>query len=162
MPDTSAPDQRIGAEPLTDRPERPRLALCLRSDLLDRIEEHAVEALPEECCGILIGSAVSGRAVVDQILSTPNVWPGDRRKRYEIDPQVAFEALRKVAADGRSVVGFYHSHTDGTSAPSGYVLDSAWPGKVYLIIGARAGRPCSARAWLLHDTRRKMIELPVS
>ena len=91
--------------------------------------------MPEECCGILLGRVGGRRWIVEEVRPAANVWAGDRRKRYEIDPQGLFDAFRSAADGGVKVLGFYHSHPGGGLAPSAVDADLAWPGKAYLIVG---------------------------
>jgi len=81
----------------------------IRQDALDRIVAHAVEDLPNECCGLLIGSA----DVVEDAARARN------RKRsptkFEVEPADHFQAIRRARSAGLQIVGAYHSHPNGPS-----------------------------------------------
>jgi proteasome lid subunit RPN8/RPN11 len=81
-------------------------------DAFDRIVAHAVEEKPNECCGLLIGSA----DLVHDAVRARNV----RRSptKFEVAPADHFAALRKARAAGLEVIGAYHSHPNGPSGPS--------------------------------------------
>lgn len=109
--------------------------------LLRSIVESATASMPHECCGILLGRVADEHVVVECVRPADNVWPGDRRRRFEIDPHAVFEALRTARHGGPQVVGFYHSHPDGSFRPSRFDRELAWPEKAYLIVGI--GKPDS-------------------
>ncbi|MHC4089450.1 MAG: M67 family metallopeptidase [Planctomycetota bacterium] len=140
------------------------MELVIGPDVLESIEQHAWAAFPEECCGILVGRAEGGIHCVDHARPAPNVFDGDRTRRYELDPSVVFEALwecrrgARCAGQGletrcnwsRRVIGFYHSHPDGSSVPSQEDGELAWPDKIYLIIGLTDRAATARRAWRAH------------
>ena len=64
-----------------------------------------------------------------------------------VDPQTAFEAFRDARTCGKQVLGFYHSHPDGTSAPSAYDRETVWPCKSYLIVAVAEAHVVGVRAW---------------
>lgn len=79
---------------------------------LDAIVAHAREALPRECCGLLIGTP-------DRIV---RAWRAANvaaaATRFQIDPRDHFAAIRAARAAGLDVVGAYHSHPSGPARPS--------------------------------------------
>ena len=84
----------------------------IRQDAFDRIVAHAMEERPNECCGLLIGSA----DLVQDAVRARNV----RRSptRFQVEPADHFAAIRRARAAGLEVVGAYHSHPNGPSGPS--------------------------------------------
>ena len=84
----------------------------IRQHVLDRIVAHAVEDLPNECCGLLIGSA----AIVEDAARARNVKRS--RTRFQVEPADHFAAIRRARAAGLEVIGAYHSHPSGPSGPS--------------------------------------------
>ena len=134
------------------------MTISIASDLLDRIGQHAAAAVPEECCGILFGRIAGERRIVERIRPADNVWSGDRRKRYQIDPGATFEALRGVRHGDPPVLGFYHSHPDGSAVPSKYDRESAWPGKSYVIGAVRDGGVVGVRSWRLAMDENAFVE----
>jgi len=119
--------------------------------LLAGLERQALSTAPEECCGLLIGHTAGPLVIVEEARCSPNVHPGDRTRRYEIDPETAFETLWELRGTARQVVGFYHSHPVGTIAPSAADAEGAWLDKVYLILGVRDGAVTGAAAWRMRD-----------
>ncbi len=78
----------------------------------DAIVAHARDALPNECCGLLIGSGDR----VDAAMRARNLE--ESPTRFLIDPLDHFTAIRLARMNGRAVVGVYHSHPRGPEAPS--------------------------------------------
>ena len=53
--------------------------------VLDRLRLHAVEAYPEECCGILVGRRDANAVLIGRELPCPNEVSGpERRRRFAI------------------------------------------------------------------------------
>jgi proteasome lid subunit RPN8/RPN11 len=102
--------------------------------VLDRLQEEARSAAPEECCGILLGRG----DLIEEARAAANV-AGDRRLRFEVDPQALVHAHRAARGSGPAVLGYYHSHPNGPAEPS--LTDrtqAAHDGSVWAIIGESA------------------------
>jgi proteasome lid subunit RPN8/RPN11 len=84
----------------------------IRQDAFDRIVAHAREDIPNECCGLLIGTA----DFIHDVVRARNV----RRSptKFQVEPADHFAAIRRARAAGFEVVGAYHSHPNGPSGPS--------------------------------------------
>ena len=102
-----------------------------------RVTAHARAALPEECCGFLIGhddrieDAIAARNVSEQ----PTI-------RFLIDPADHFNAIRLARGRGLDVVGFYHSHPRSAAMPSVTDLaEATYHGYLYLIVGLARETP---------------------
>ncbi len=147
----------MGASPLVDDGSRGapgaaggvvRMGVAVRAAILD----HARRALPDECCGLLIGTAGGDGIHVTR------AWPARNLRqspsRYLIDPADHFAAIRIARGAGLVVVGAYHSHPASPPTPSAtddreaddagllYVIASPSPGEVraYRLEGGRLGR----------------------
>jgi proteasome lid subunit RPN8/RPN11 len=84
----------------------------IRQAAFDRIVAHATEEKPNECCGLLIGSA----DIVEDVVKARNVKKSPTK--FQVAPADHFAAIRKARAGGMEVVGAYHSHPNGPSGPS--------------------------------------------
>ena len=84
----------------------------IRQTVFDQIVAHALEERPNECCGLLIGSA----DIVEDCVRARNT----RRSatRFHVEPADHFAAVRRARAAGHEVIGAYHSHPNGPSGPS--------------------------------------------
>jgi proteasome lid subunit RPN8/RPN11 len=96
---------------------------------VQEISAHAQEALPSECCGVLIGS---GSAIVEA-RRTRNL--AESRTRFEVDPKGHIDARREARLRGLEVVGFYHSHPHSEPIPSDTDLaEASYPDSFHLIV----------------------------
>lgn len=66
----------------------------------------------------------------------------DNSDRFEIDPRDHFSAIRAARANGRSIVGCYHSHPGGRAEPS--ASDGAGAGEDNFLWLIAAGESVSA------------------
>jgi len=132
--------------------------LSIDHEHLQAIRDAARAAYPGECCGLLIGQVDGNRHIVTRVVPAENVWPGDRRRRYEMDPTAVFDAFRRARGDNQHVLGFYHSHPDGSASPSRYDLETAWPDKSYVIVAIPAGGVEAVRSWRADSDGRRLIE----
>lgn len=88
--------------------------MLVLSDLQrDAMIAACVRALPNEGCGLLLGT--SEGLVVDVVVS-PNV--ANSAKVYEIDSKVLLRAYRRADDEGIEVMGVFHSHTHSEAYPS--------------------------------------------
>ena len=116
----------------------------------DEIVAHARRGAPAEVCGVLAGErgAAAGDGGdgeeadrVTTVRPTVNA-AAEPRTRYEIDPEELLAAVEAVEADGRDVVGFYHSHPRSPLAPSATdEAEATWTGYVYLVVSLAGGEP---------------------
>jgi len=130
--------------------------LALSPDLRRRIEQEGAAAFPDECCGILIGRDVDEpagkRRVVDRLVPGRNVFEADERyHRFSIDPRTQLKAEREAEADGKVVLGFYHSHPNHPARPSEYDREHGWPFYSYLIVSVLNGKPAAMTSWVLSE-----------
>jgi hypothetical protein len=72
-----------------------------------------IRALPNEGCGLLLGTS---EGVVVDVVPSPNV--ADSAKVYEIDPKVLLRTYRRADDEGLEVIGVFHSHTHSAAYPS--------------------------------------------
>jgi proteasome lid subunit RPN8/RPN11 len=129
------------------------LPLVLPADLRRRIESEGAAAYPNECCGILIGRDRDGRRLVERLEPGQNVFAVDERyHRFSIDPRAQLKAERSAEAEGKVVLGFYHSHPDHPARPSEYDREHAWPFYSYVIVAVARGNPADMTSWVL-DTQ---------
>src|SRR5687767_4824289 len=96
------------------------MALVLTVSQQKSIIEHALREAPNECCGILVGTISGQHRFVEQVHDLANVWEGDRRNRFMIDAKAHLRLQRKARESLLSIVGFYHSHPQGTPNPSAF------------------------------------------
>ena len=87
--------------------------LTLTTAQREAIVATCVRALPDEGCGLLLGTS---DGVVLDVVASPNVAAS--AKVYEIDPKVLLRTFRRADDEGIEVIGVFHSHTHSPAYPS--------------------------------------------
>ena len=87
--------------------------LTLNLDHRDAIVATCIRALPNEGCGLLLGTS---DGLVHEGVASDNV--ADSARIYEIDPKVLLRATRRADDEGLEVIGVFHSHTHSEAYPS--------------------------------------------
>ena len=140
-------------------PAPPLTPLLLPSELRKQIEDEGVAAYPNECCGILIGSEKVRK--VDRIVAMANAFdPQERYHRFSIDPLLLASAEESAAAEGRAVIGFYHSHPDHPARPSEYDRTHVPPWNFYshVIVAIEKKRPAAMTCWVFNEDTEQFDE----
>jgi proteasome lid subunit RPN8/RPN11 len=88
--------------------------------VMHELHSHALDAMPEECCGLVTGKPGSRFGRVHRItnvmtkkhLSEPDVYPRDARHAFYMAELEYLRAQRDAEAKGESVTAVYHSHVE--------------------------------------------------
>jgi proteasome lid subunit RPN8/RPN11 len=111
--------------------------VTLERAALETLVAHAREEAPNECCGVLLGTASS----IAEAARTRNI-ADQPRSRFLIDPKDYIDLRRSARARRLEVLGFYHSHPASPAVPSPTDrAEAAYPGHLYLIVGLAAEPP---------------------
>ena len=141
-------------------PAEPKLPpLVLSPALRAAIEAEAVAAYPNECCGILVGR--DKERVVDRIVPMANAFdPQERYHRFSIDPLLLAGAEESAAAEGKAVIGFYHSHPDHPARPSEYDRTHVPPWNFYshVIVAVEKKQPAAMTCWVFNEDTEQFDE----
>ena len=120
-----------------------------------RILRHAFEGLPDEACGLLVGSHADSRADTFE----PCVNEAASSKLYSIGGRDFMRIDRAAEAAGAEIVGVVHSHTHTQAYPSPTDVrqapDPAWH---YVIVSLRLAEP-ELRSYRIVDG--EILEEPV-
>jgi proteasome lid subunit RPN8/RPN11 len=141
--------------------------LLLSSELYRAIEEEGVKAFPNECCGVMIGRderAADGstRRIVERLQPLTNSFEQEEQyHRFRLDPLEYIQVEKAAGAQGKLVLGFYHSHPDHPARPSEYDRVHAWPFYSYVIVSIMARTPTAMTSWLLDETTEQFTEEPI-
>jgi proteasome lid subunit RPN8/RPN11 len=111
--------------------------LVIAPDLIEAIGEAARRCHPNECCGLIEGTAAKDGWHALAVHETRNV-ADDPARRFLIDPEVHFRLLRGLRDTDRSIIGCFHSHPAGTARPSDHDRDSAAEDNFLWLIAAVA------------------------
>lgn len=131
-----------------------RASVVMPRRLADRLRSHAEQAYPAECCGFLLGVVeAAGRRVVLEVEAVANEdAAGGLHDRYRISPRDYLRVDREARANGRDILGCYHSHPDVRAVPSAIDRARAWPHYLYLILAVRDGHADDPAAWMLDES----------
>ena len=141
-----------GRDPL----EEP-LPITIPGAQIAEIIAHALEADPEECCGILLGND----GVVTSSRRVANVHD-ERATRYTMDPLELVHAEREAESRGEEFVAFYHSHPHSPARPSETDIDNAveseWTDPYYVVVSlAEKTRPVVRAFQIAGDRQVKEV-----
>ena len=123
------------------------MSLYISQSDIECLVECARRAHPEECCGLLIGVRRGGNGHVEGVVPAENIAEDDRTRNYQIDWKTLFETLRRTRHETKDIIGFYHSHPDGSAEPSRKDAESAWVGHSYVIIPTGAVDGNAPASW---------------
>jgi len=92
--------------------------VSLPSEVLHEVCAHALEAQPEECCGLVLGTSERPFARVVRCRNEmtakhraePEVFPRDGHSAYYMNELDYLQAQRQAEEQGELVSAIYHSH----------------------------------------------------
>ncbi|MBF0456507.1 MAG: Mov34/MPN/PAD-1 family protein [Nitrospirae bacterium] len=91
----------------------------IHKNCLDEMFRHAIDAYPEECCGIIIGDGDAAQVVhrFENIQNRlhkedPLRYPFSASIAYTVDRAEADRAFSLMRINGHTLAAFYHSHPD--------------------------------------------------
>jgi len=117
------------------------------------VRQHAEEAYPQECCGVLLGSTDGEQRIVKMAVRCVNTRDDRPHDRYNIDPKALIGIQREGRERGHEILGFYHSHPDCAAMWSKTDLENAhWIGCSYVITRVDRGRAQDTRSFVLLGT----------
>ncbi|MFQ5718544.1 MAG: aspartate kinase [Acidobacteriota bacterium] len=138
---------------VSHRPEEPLIeenttmpSIRIPRPVLTRIEAHAVTAYPFEGCGALFGP---GPRDIRDMLLLPNTESDRPRTFFRIAPEDYLRAEGFADRHALRLLGFWHSHPDGSNRPSVSDRQHTCPGLLTCIIDMPGGRPGTLRAWTI-------------
>jgi proteasome lid subunit RPN8/RPN11 len=129
--------------------------VVIRRSLRPAVIEHARQASPIECCGLLVGDA----ARVLYAVPSPNLSAS--ASRYRVDDRLHLELRRLLRrlVPAAAVVGAYHSHPSGTAWPSPRdAAESFSRDWLHLIVGLGGARP-QVRAFRINEGRVRTVRI---
>jgi proteasome lid subunit RPN8/RPN11 len=93
-----------------------RQSIELPAALAEQIRREALAAHPGECCGLIEGRCDGDVFRVMALHPARNL--AQDTDRFEIDPGDHLAASKVARANGRELIGCYHSHPAGRAQPS--------------------------------------------
>lgn len=153
------------------------MAIQLNAEQLEGIRSHGAREYPNECCGMLLGSAEGDDKQVSEIIALQNLRhdsaraqdllplddPGreSEKNRFLIDPREQVRVEKDARARGLDVLGYYHSHPDHPARPSNYDREHAWPWYSYIIVSVKQGEAAEMTSWVLSEDRARFDPEPL-
>ena len=117
--------------------------------------EHARQALPAECCGLLSGT--DGRITDCHPLRNVADKP---ETRYFATPEELFAAMRRIREANQQLLGIYHSHPRTPAYPSASDVEMPfYPEAVYFIISLEP--QLDVRAFRIEGARIASVEVVI-
>ena len=112
------------------------MPLAAARSVIATLLAEAARAMPEEACGLLLGTANR----IEAAIPTRNVHPTPGT-HFEIDPAALIAAHKAARVGGPEVLGYYHSHPRGSAQPSATDRASACgDGRVWgIVAGGKVG-----------------------
>jgi proteasome lid subunit RPN8/RPN11 len=132
--------------------------LNVAQNLLDEMIEHARKDAPNECCGLLGGTA-------DEVATVYRAANAEASPfRYSIAPREQLELMNRIEEAGQDLVGIYHSHTRTPAHPSqtDINLASGWPDAVYFIVSLEKTDEPVVNAFRISGSTVEDVDLQVS
>jgi proteasome lid subunit RPN8/RPN11 len=114
---------------------------------------HARTAYPKECCGILVGAENGNGRVATMAVASPNVYQGDQKDRFDLDPRAFLAADKMARAQGLQVLGFFHSHPDCDAYFSRTDLENSWPSYSNVVMSIKDGQFSHAACFTVDEER---------
>jgi len=129
----------------------PAPAVRIDPDAASTIQRAAERAYPNEACGLLIGCSEEGGWRVTQAVAGANVH-SEPHHRFEVDPRLVFDWMRRLRGGPEVLIGHFHSHPDGLAEPSAIDRDSAYDEHaIWVIAAVPGGRFGAIRAFRLGE-----------
>jgi len=132
--------------------------LRLPKGLYMEMVAHCLAGLPDEACGLLVGSY--GADEVVHLFRTPNAAAS--AMVYEIDPKDMLRVDRAAREFGADIMGVFHSHTHTDAYPSPTdVAQATDPGWHYVLVSLRDTHPV-VRSYSIVEGRvaEEPVEVP--
>ncbi len=148
--------------------------VSLAAETLQALREHAREAYPNECCGLILrrgGQEALRRVrnIQDELhASDPARYPRTARVAYYMDGKELLAVQNEVDRDGWVVAAIYHSHPEHAAYFSQEDTERAlfqeeplYPDTAYLIIGLDAAEVREMKAFRWDPARKAFVESPI-
>jgi proteasome lid subunit RPN8/RPN11 len=134
--------------------------LQLSDELKKNIKIAGETTYPNECCGIILGEInADGVKNAKRTVDINNSSESDELyHRFLITPEDMLRAEQIARAAKQEIIGFYHSHPDHPSAPSGYDKERALPFYSYIIVSVDSGKAQILTSWELTDDRMDFVQ----
>ena len=128
--------------------------IIVPQSIVDEIVEQARNELPDEACGVLIGSGneVKKRFPMTNVDHSP--------EHFSFDPREQFQALRDARNEDLQIIANYHSHPETPARPSQEDIRLAYdPSIVYLILSLQNREKPVLKAFEIKEGKATQVEV---
>jgi [CysO sulfur-carrier protein]-S-L-cysteine hydrolase len=140
---------------------------------LDQIVAHAEREFPFECCGFIIGDAMTAevRPITNiqnqKHAENPAVFVRDARTAFLMDPKAHLAVMNEIDRRKLELAAVYHSHPDHdayfspTDRAQACTFDPGepdYPGTVYIVLSVKSGQFVRAAAFAWDPQRSDFAE----
>lgn len=126
----------------------------IRESVWSALVAHARDEAPNECCGLLVGSA----DIIEDSVRTRNLESS--QTRYRVDPQDHIALNRRLRPTSQRVIGAYHSHPRSPAIPSeSDNAEAYYPEFIYLIVSLAVPDSPDIRGYRLIRRNLEPVEL---
>lgn len=101
------------------------MVVIIGQSILDEMFAYGRSNLPNEACGVLLGSRQNPAAIrINKAVPMTNISPRPMQT-FEIDPLELLPYVKPETGDS-SMVGFFHTHSSTDPVPSSKDLKTEW------------------------------------
>ena len=113
----------------------------ISAELIHKMKNHAEQAYPHECCGILTGKREDdGPVTVRDALTVGNRISDELRgKHFAIDPMEIYKHEKNLENSGLEIIGFFHSHPNAPAVLSREDEEGMIPHQLYVLLSVSDG-----------------------
>ena len=129
--------------------------LSLTKQVVDTIQSDCRNRFPMEACGFLLGTNGNTK-IVQASKIAKNMSP--EPNRYTIDPLEYYTLEQSLEGSSSTILGFYHSHPNGSTKPSSIDRKQAWEGYSYVIVSLTATSILGLASWLFDAATGEFFE----
>ncbi|MHB1404224.1 MAG: M67 family metallopeptidase [Desulfitobacteriaceae bacterium] len=132
--------------------------IILTNEHYRKILAHALEALPLEACGLLVGIIEGNAKIVKKVYGLTNM--DQSPEHFTMDPREQFNVVKDARKSGLVVLGNFHSHPATPARPSAEDIRLAFdPEASYLILSLRDQESPVLKSFRIREA--KVLEEPI-
>lgn len=114
----------------------------------EQMMAHAEATYPNECVGAMLGRNENGNKLVDRSVKLENSAEGSQRAYYQLSNEQLLEADKAARAQGKELIGIYHSHPDADAYFSETDLKNSCPWYSFVVLSIKGGKYDHSNSWL--------------
>lgn len=122
--------------------------LKIEKTAFEQMKAHAEATYPNECVGAMLGRNENGNKLVDRSVKLENSAEGSQRAYYQLSNEHLLEADKAARAQGRELIGIYHSHPDADAYFSETDLKNSCPWYSFVVLSIKGGKYDHSNSWL--------------